>query len=1097
MKKHIFTLLLCLIIGTYWANAQTKVTGKVLDATDANPILAASIAVKGTTTGTYTDENGDYSITVPSNGTLIFSYLGYGTVEQKVNGRTVINVNMEPETSMLQEVVVTSTGKKPTRAVGYALTEIKGSDIANTNVVNSINAIQGKIAGVQINMGSSGPQSAQRIIIRGNTSLGSNNQPIFVIDGVIVDNLTTGPDKWGSGLDFGNDIKNLNSDDFESMTVLKGAAATALYGSRASNGVILITTKKGRKGEGVGISFSHSQQWEKAYGGPKFQNRYGDGWGDATSVWALDSNNQETRDRTYNGLNFGPAFDGKPYTMNGRSEMWEAVENNYLSAFQTGHQANTNVAVQGGSENNTFRLSYSNLQSNGLKLNNEFTRNSFSANMTQKISKFMDAEAAFSYVRSEATNPQAQGGGGAILYDYLYGLPRNYDTDYWLSHYKNSTGSGYNTDDYTEYSKTLWDWKENNKTQIEDTYRGNVNLDFHLTDWLTARIKGDFNRFYSNREDKILGNGSVNYGGSSYTIENRNREQYKITGMLSAMKNFNDINVNGSAAIEQWDSKGGYLKSWSVDGLKVPGQFDLSNSVSTAQTEGQKVNNWKRINSAYVFVNFDWKSQLYVDLTGRNDWSSTLTYPDGSGNNSYFYPSISTSWIFSDSFKKYLPEFVSFGKLRASYAIVGNDCDAYLTNIGYYKFNSNYRNVNDNKDYPSYIFDSDALRNLNLKPEKQHSIELGLEGRFLDNRIGFDIAYYKTNTKNQILALSQPSESGVTSKWINAGNIQNAGIELLINATPIETKDFTWYTSINYTRNRNKIIELTPGVDKYELEAGNLDTYSYATVGEEYGAIYTPYAYVRYQAVDANGNPIDHPNNGKKVLKSANGEDYKRSGEMVKVGSTQPDFLMGMTNEFKYKSLSLNILLDASIGGDIVSGTYNYGMAAGSLQSTLQYRDQASGGLPRTLSDGRVINDGAIRDGVYDNGTVIKGVDVSGMTMQEAYDKGLVDPISVSKYYYYGYSWSRGIREEAVLERSYVALREISLWWNMPRKWAKSVFVQNMTLGLICRNVGYIYNSLPQNIHPEGLYSNRTTAFVEVGGQPYARSYSFKLNITF
>ncbi len=1097
MKKQVLLILLFLVTGFSWASAQTKITGRVIDAATSEPIPFASVAIKGTSKGVVTGEDGKYAIEASGNATLLVSYLGYKTIEEKINSRTVIDLSMQPDAALLDEVVVTATGGKPRRGLTYAMDEIKGSEIANTNVVNSINALQGKIAGVQINMGNSGPQSAQRIIIRGNTSLGTNNQPIFVIDGVIIDNNTTGPDKWGSGLDFGNDIKNLNSDDFESLSVLKGAAATALYGSRAANGVILITTKKGRKGEGVGVTVSHAQQWEKAYDGPAFQNQYGDGWSGTTSVWALNPDGTENRNRTYQGVSFGPAFDGLPYTMNGREEIWRAVPDNFLQAYQTGHQANTNVAIHGGSESNTFRISYSNLQSNGLQLNNDFSRNSFSANVSQKISKFLDAEASFSFVQSVSRNPQAQGGGGSIVYDFANSLPRSYDTKYWLNNYKNSDGSGRNTDDYTKYDNQMWNWLENNKEQTEDTYRGYVNLDFHLTDWLTFRAKGDFLRLNAIREDKILGNGDTGYSGSSYSMNTSHRESYKITGMLSALKEIGSVNLNGSVALEQWDYKSGYLNSWTDGGLNVPGQFILSNSINAAKTEGLNPDSRQRINSVYAFLNLDWKHQLYVDLTARNDWSSTLVYPNGSGNNSYFYPSISSSWVFTDTFREYFAKWIDFAKIRASYAIVGNGTSPYVTNIGYYKFDGNFNNIITGGNYPRYIFDSDALRNLDLKPEKTHSVELGAEARLFGDRLRFDVSWYKTNTYNQIMNLPIAFESGVSSRWINAGNIQNTGWEAILNIVPIDTKDFRWDMDWNYTRNRNKIVELTPGVDKYLIEAGNLDTYSYATVGEEYGAIYTPYAYKRYQAVDENGNPVDHKNNGKPVLLNTAGQAFKRSGEYVKVGNTQPDFLAGLANSFRYKDFTLNCIIDSKFGGDVVSGTYNYGMASGKLESTLQYRSEAQGGLPRTLTDGRTIHDGVIQNGVYDNGVVINGVNVSGWTMQEAYDKGLVKPIPVSQYYQYKYNWGNGIREEAVLESSWISLREISLWWRMPNKWTKAIHVGNMNVGFICRNIAYLYNTLPDNVHPEGLYSNRTSAFVEVGGPPYSRTYSFKINLSF
>ena len=1079
MRKVFLLTVMCIaLLGS--AIAQQSVSGTVVSESDGLGLPGVTISEKGTANGVLSDSNGKFSIKVASGkSTLVFSFIGMKTVDEPVNNRQIIDVKMKSEDIGIDEVVVTAMGiSREKKALGYAMTEIKGSDIARINVVNPISGMQGKVAGVQINTGTGGPQSASRILIRGNTSLGTNNQPIFVVDGVIIDNTTTNNAEWGSVLDFGNDIKNLNSDDFETVSVLKGAAATALYGSRAANGVVLITTKKGQKSDGLGISLSRSQTWDDVYRFPDFQNKYGTG---LFPAWSLDGNGNEVRSTTETA-NFGPIFDGKPYTRNGKEYIHSAKEDNVQQMYQTGKYENTNLALQGGDENRTFRFSFSNLRSNGTTLNNDFSRNSFSLNTTRKISSRVSADAGFAWVMSESQNPTFQGGGRSPIYDFMYSVPRDYDTGYWLQHYKSDKGDGFNGADPYGYSRNIWEYLENNYSQSENNLRANLNVDVKLQDWLVLKLKGDMNKLYTTYEQKILANGESNYVNSNYTVNEGKKDQYKITAMLNAFRQIGEINLNGTVALEQWDTRYAYHNTSSRNGLRIPGQFDMSNSVSDPTTSVKKNTDRKRINSAYAFVNMDYRGEVYLDITGRNDWSSSLIYANGDGNVSYFYPSVSSSWILSETFSEAFPEAISFAKVRGSYAIVGNDASPYLTSIGYYTLGGTFINPTNGTGYPYYNFDSNALRNQDLKPEKQHSIEFGAEMKFFNNRLGFDLAWYKTNTKNQILALSQAPETGVGSRWINAGDIQNKGVELSINATPLKTKDFAWDVTWNITRNQNEIIALAPGVDKYRIEGGGMDMFAYATVGGAYGDIYTPYAYTR----DDKGN---------KVL-NADGS-WKRSGTTEKVGSLQPDFLSGMFSSIKYKNFSLNAVLDSRWGGDIASGTYNYGSGSGALAHTLYGRDTENGGLPRTLSDGRTINDGMIPEGVFGAGIKIGGKDVAGMTYQEAYNQGIVKPISAYQYYTNLHSWGTGIREEAVLDCSWVALREISFYWAVPKNWVNKAYVQGVNVGLVARNLGYLYNSLPDNIHPEGLSSNRSSAFVEIGGSAYTRSFGFNINVTF
>ncbi len=1072
--------------------AKIEVKGTVTDETNT-PMIGVTVLVEGTNTGATTDIDGKYTVIVSSeNAVLVYSYLGYETQKQKVGARRVINISFKEDATALNEVVVTALGmERDKKALGYAMTELKGDDLLKSNTVNPINALQGKVAGVQINMGSAGPQSAQRMIIRGNTSLTGKDQPIFVIDGIIIENENSRDADKGSR-DFGNQLKNLNSDDFETVSVLKGAAATALYGSRASNGVILITTKKGKRGEGIGISVTHTQQWEKLYKTPKYQNEFGTIG--QISDWNYKPNGEQIREVGSPGKSFGAPFDGKPYQAGTGSFTgpYQAYENNARDMYRTGRYENTNVAISGGSEKGAFRVSYSNMTNKGMTFNNKFDRHNIALNASQDISKYLTVDAGFTYVKTDTRNPTYQGGDKSPLYDFSYRVPREYNTKYWMQdkRYINALGDGYNDEDPFGYSSILFDLLENNQLQKEENYRANITMTFKITDWLKLVGNADMNRLYSTMETKVFATEKDSYGGSAYKLHEDKNLQQKMNAMLMGNKTFGDFNLAGTFGVERWDARKSYHNSQTNGGLRVPGKFELNNSNNDPTTSAYSNIHKKRINSIFGMINTSWKNQLYLDLTARNDWSSTLIYADGSGESSYFYPSISTSWLLTETLRSSLPEKISFFKARASYAVVGSDTDPYtITNPGTYKYQGSYKN-----DYfgggnvPYYNFINKAIVEKPLRPEKQYAMEFGVDYRMFNNMLGLDLAYYKTNTKNQIITAPMSPESGLTRRTFNAGEVQNQGIELAITAEPIKTKDWFWDMTFTFTKNWSKIKSLHPEVPTYTLIDG-LETAIVAAPGSPYGDIVSTAAYKR----DENGN---------KLIDSKG--YFIRSGEAVKIGNMQPKFLLGFNSSVTWKDLTLGVILDARVGGDLFSGSYNYGMSSGTLASSLFGRTEKYGGLPRTFEENgieRTVYDGVIPDGVYQPGSKIthdgKEVDVSGMSYREAYEKGYVNPQSAYNYYIGLYEWSGGIREEAIHKVTWVALREISLFWNIPRVWTNKAFVKSASLGFTVRNVAYLYNSLPDNIHPEGWRSNHGAEYIEAGGNVFSRNYGLKLNLTF
>jgi iron complex outermembrane receptor protein len=720
-----------------------------------------------------------------------------------------------------------------------------------------------------------------------------------------------------------------------------------------------------------------------------------------------------------------------------------------------------------------------------VSLNNSFDRNNISLNASHDISRIVTAEAGFNYVSSKGRNPTYQGGDRSPVYDFAYSVPRSYDTKYWKKNYWSVKHDGYNQDDPFGYSDTLFEILENNEYQTEQNYRGYVNVNFKITDWLKFVVKGDMNNTNVKYEKETMATENSDFRGAAYVLNESTKQQQKYSAMLTANKRFGDISGSASLGAENFREEHSYHNSTTNNGLLTPGLFTLANSVDPATTDAYSKIKQKRMNSVYGFINLDWKNQIYLDITGRNDWSSTLMYANGTGNVSYFYPSVSASWLVTETFRDRLPSAISFLKLRASYASVGKDCDPYLiTDPGtYIYYNTAKQNYFDGGgSFPYYQFSNTNLGSFNLKPEQQHAVELGIEYKMFDNRLSVDIAWYKTNTKNQILNMPVSTETGVANRVFNAGNIQNSGIEILLGGTIVKSKDWLWDVTATFTKNKNKIVSLAPGVTKYRLgNGGDMDTEAWATEGGAYGDLYSSYAFRR----DANGN---------KLLNGSG--QWLRSGTSEKVGSIQPDFLAGFTTSLSWKSLTLSGVLDARFGGDIFSASYNYGMASGSLAGSLKGRP-GYGGLERTMTDGTKVMDGMIPDGVFDANTKINGTDVSGMTYQQAYDNGIVSPVAARTYYANLYEWTTGIREASIHELSWIALREISLNWNLPKDWTNKVFVKGASIGFVVRNVGYLYNSLPDNIHPEGLKSNLSYEFIEAGGNIYSRNFGVKLNLNF
>lgn len=1092
-------------------------TGVVKDAT-GETIIGASVVVKGTKNATITNIDGQFTLSNVKRGDVIqISYLGYVTQEVTWNG-SPINLVLKEDAQSLDEVVVTALGmKRSAKALGYAMTELKGEDL-NANVVNPVSALQGKIAGVEISGSDGGLFGSAKILIRGASTLGSNNQPIYVVDGVILDNgVKEGDADWSTNdTDWGNELKNLNPDDFETVSVLKGAAATALYGSRGLNGAVVITTKSGKGKKGLGINFTQTVGVDHVYDGPDFQNVRGDGYPAGMNYYKSSNNMQDTNSFYLNsngvrsiawfqedqgGYSFGPKFDGQPieyydYTM----QPYSAKKNNFTDAYDDGWNTNTNISIQGSNDKTSFYTSLSYKYADGNTPNNSFNRLSFLAKASHKISDAVELEASMTF----ANSTPKQGGVTNFGEYFIDGtFSRTYDTRYWRDKYKGSHGGMADAAYNDEYAYNIgrgvwWSLYEYEYTRKETSVRPNLKLTAQITPWLKFVAEGNYNYYYRKNESKQLGSGYANEGGG-YGIGQYTKEQTNLNVNLHFNKDVKDWNISGFLRGEYYHNTQQEMSISTQDGLVIPGQYFLGNSKGTLVSSGN-ISGEKTIWSAVGQVAASWRDQVFLEVTGRNDWSSSLVYADQHGNFSYFYPSVSASWLIHETFRDKLPSWISFAKIRASWAQVGNDTDPYTINSAYslYGITNNSTNIY-GLSVPTTAYDQ------NLKPERKNSWEVGLDWRFLNNRIGIDFTYYKENTKNQIMSIAVPSESGLSNQKINAGNIQNQGIELALNTTPIQTKDWTWDLNFTYTKNTSKIVSLHENVADYitlvgMAAYGNYRIASVAEVGGEYGLL------------KSDATPNYDEKTGLPILETAsyNGRHsvyYSRSGVVKTVGSIQPDFLGSINTSLRYKNWSLRASLDMRFGGMVAIYGSHYGTAYGYLESAMNGTDAEHGGITYTsIWDGLTYDDGIIPNAIMPGGVTINTptgtytIAEGGELYADLVERGIVDPQHASSWNYWNNSWGRAAvwkNNDWFHELNYIALREVSLSYRMPQSIAKKIGANNINLTLTGRNLGYLLNSLPNNFNPESLRGTQSAQFNIRAVNPYVASYTLTINATF
>jgi TonB-linked SusC/RagA family outer membrane protein len=1056
LYKFVLGIVLSLLI-TYSANAQdVKISGVVTEKSSGQAIPGVSISIKGTTKGTQTSSDGRFSISAKPNDIISIVSIGYNTQEVKVTTATTLTISLEEAQNALSEVVVTALNiPKEKKSLGYAVQELKSKDVSEAKESNLVNAIAGKIAGVQIT-NSQGDMGSSRIIIRGETSISGNNQPLFVIDGVPVDN-TQNLGTAGSR-DFSNTISDINSEDIESMSVLKGPNAAALYGSRAAAGVVLITTKKGKGTKGLGISINSNTSFSSLLILPDYQNSYGQG-----------SNGQFSYvDGKGGGINdgvdesWGPRLNGQlipQFNSNGVAVPFVAHPNNVKDFFNTGRTLNNGIAFSGSGEKFDFRLSYNNLDQTGVVPNSSQSKNSFLFSSSYKVTPKVTLNTYANYVNSSADNLPGSGGKRAtstMLQFTWFG--RQVDTEQ-LKTYKDAAGNNINWNN-SYYSNPYFIAYENTVGQVRNRLIGNVELNYKIIEGLSANFRTGNDYYTDRRKIKVsYGTNGTPFGSyeeDAYTF-NENNTEARLDYTRKLNSDFNlDILLGGNMRTTTFENNDQLASKLAVNGL-----YTLSNSRDPLISSN--IYTKQKVYSTFSSAQLGFRNYAYLNLTARNDWSSTLP----AANRSYFYPSVNASLILTEAFD-IKSDVLNFAKLRGGWSKVGKDATPYqLTN--------SYGFIAPFDGNPQQYANAVDL-NADLKPETTKSTEAGIELGLFKNRVRFDLSVYNTNSIDQILNLDVSTSTGYSQKLVNGGTINNKGIEVQLGFTPIKTKNFTWDINTNFSSNKSRVKSLYGNIQSYVLGTDRT-VQVLASVGQPYGSLFGT-AFVRNAAGD--------------IIVKADGTPTISSSKQI-LGKYTPDWQGGITNNFTYKNINLSVLVDAHVGGKIYSNTNRTGTYTGVLASTLPGRGTENGGIsyyyPGNITTNKAvqITAGSAAPGgatVYDDGMIFKGTLADGTAN---------NTILPAQQYYKGFT---NADEAFVYNATYVKLREIKLGYNLPATWIKSIGLQSATFSVVGRNLLIIHKEVP-NIDPETAFNTGNGQGLEDLTLPGVRNIGFNLNLKF
>ncbi len=1024
-----------------------RVSGTVLDK-NGEPVIGAYVLIQGTTTGTATDADGKYELDVPSNASLEFSLMGMKDAVVPVNGKAVVDVVMEEDSELLDDVVVTAMGiKKERKALGYSVTEMKSEELLKNKQTNVINSLAGKIAGVNVTQGSGAAGAGSAIVIRGGNSADESrdNQPLFVVDGIIYDNSS--PNGGNSGSDgvttaattFSNRVMDINPEDIESMSVLKGAAAAALYGSRAADGVVLITTKRGTEDGTVKVNFSSKYSYSHAVALPEIQSKYGRGKYNMNGLLLLEGETES----------WGEVNNGKVY-------------DNVKDFFQGSSVWDNSFSVAGGHKNGNFYFSASRYDQEGLIPGTGYDKTTFRFNGEQKYGQFtLGANVSYTVANTDKTLTSAglYNGGGNGTMNAMYGWSRSED----MSHYLNEDGTKYymfpSLLPESQMENPYWIINKNKMTDKNERITGAVTASYKFTEWLDLSYRMGVDSYVNDaytymapegNVSKVYQNGRLSKSTIKYNYLNTNL-------MLNFHKTWGDFDVSALAGTATENTEYQTKAMWGHN-FNVPGTISFENILRENLYMSDRISQ-KRLVGVYGEVRASWKNMVYLTVTGRNDWTSTLPV----NNRSYFYPSVSGSFVFTEVLPK--NNVLTFGKVRASWAEVGKDTDPYATNTSMWAtqiVNGNFIGIG-NYWEAGHRF---------LKPEKQRAWEVGAELKFFNGRLGIDYTYYQSETHNQIAAPRLAQSTGYIMFAMNSGSVKNKGMELMITGTPIETKNFAWNLTLNMAGNRGTLGDFIDGINFMKVtdaQVGGVMSASIANGGAFLGLIGEKWV----REKDENGKEMA---NGRYLVDPATGL-YKLSGQDNVVANREPKFTGGLTNTFRYKDLSFSFLLDFRVGGDIYNGTQYYLTSRGQSMRTLQ------------------------RDAV-----TVEGINaLTGEPFSQTYRKGetyMIGGLNRSGEHMIQEYWNNYTQNSYnfIQEVNWLKLRSINLTYNFGNLIKGQKFVKGLTATFTANNL-FTWTNYEGGMDPEvaavGAAGGSGSVGIDYCGVPVQRSYSFGVNLTF
>ncbi len=1033
---------LFLIGGATVANAQgLTVEGTVLDTENGEPLPGVNVVEVGTQRGTTTNADGTFEIAVSAeDARLRFSFVGYESQTVPLDGRTELTIELQSSAKQLEGVVVTALGiERQQRSIGYSVSKVSGEDLAEVPSSNFGDALTGKIAGVDVSGTATGPAGSSNVLIRGISSLTGDNQPLYVVDGVPLDNSNlAGASMWG-GSDMGDGLTSINPQDISEVSVLKGASAAALYGERASNGVVLISTKTGSSG-GLGVEFSSTTTVESPLNYfNSFQNEYGHGQMQQEGTeqsWQGVVPTSQSQARSFGLSSWGPRMNevNSAIEFDGEERSYSPATNNLSDFYRTGLNSSNSIALNGGTESTSFRLSMSHRRDNAIVPNSDYDRTTM---LVRASSDFglpgLSADAKANYVRENAHNrPRVSDAPGNANYVVTL-MPRSMDVGIlapgWVGDDRFDeeavTSSAFNTNPY-------WAVNRFSNEDQDDRINGFVQLQYEIGDWVTLQGRTEMDKYWTNRVT-IEPYGTNYIPGGSF-----NETEYNVSEQNYSLQAFTTQNITPN--LELSARLGGQLRQ---NRNKTLGQSGTNFNIPGLQTIGNTSNQSPVFNfsesevwSAYGTADLAYKDYLFLNLSGRNDIASTLPV----ANNSYFYPSVSGSFVFSEAFE--LPDWVSFGKVRTGWAAVGGDTNPYQLNLTYQLTGHSHTNPN-GSSVPVGEIATGSVPNAALQPSRKESIEGGLELGLFSERVGLDFTWYREITTNDIVPTTIPGASGYNSRVLNVGETRNTGIEVALRTTPAQLGDFEWNLDFNFSANNNEVVRITEDLNQLELgQPRTQSAFVRAREGEPYGAIMA-YKFKRDEQ-------------GRLVL-DASGLPQRRDSLNV-AGHFPPDWRGGISNSFSYKGLVLRAMLDVQIGGSVYSGTNTIATSSGLHEQTLEGREQGY--------------------------VEVEGVD----------ENGNETTARVNPQTYWGrYS---EISNEFVYDASYVKLRELRLGYRFSSL-IEQLPIQTASIAVTARNLWILHKNIP-NVDPESTY-NRSTQLqgLEYFGVPQTRNLGVSLNLRF